>query len=178
MGRDFFSFCMDRAVYTKRMHDSFNLDSFDWKLLAALQENAAATNAELSDRIGLSASQVSRRRQALEDEGVIRRYRALLDRERLGLSVLVFVHVTMATHSPDNATRFRELVLDRPEILEAYALTGDSDYVLKVVVASLKELADLINEVLLPHQSIDRLRSEVVLDVLKEDAGLPTPRPD
>lgn len=170
--------CGYRAVYNATMHDSLKLDPFDWKLLAALQENAAATNAELSDRIGLSASQVSRRRQALEESGLIRRYRALLDRERLGMSVLVFVHVTMATHSPDNASRFRQLVLDRREILEAYALTGDSDYVLKVVVASLKELSDLINDVLLPHQSIDRLRSEVVLDVLKEEGNLPMPLSD
>jgi DNA-binding Lrp family transcriptional regulator len=155
------------------MHNSVNLDPFDLKLLAALQADAGATNAQLSDRIGLSASQISRRRQMLEETGIIQRYTALLDRERLGLSVLVFIHVTMATHSPDNAGRFRQLVLDRPEILEAYALTGDSDYVLKVVVASLKELADLVNDVLLPHQSIDRLRSEVILDVLKEGSGLP-----
>ncbi len=155
------------------MRENISLDAFDLKLLAALQRNAAATNAELAEKIGLSASQVSRRRQALEESGLIRGYHAVLDRERLGLSVLVLVHVSMATHSPDNAGSFRKLVLERDEILEAYALTGDSDYVLKVVVGGLKDLAYLVNDVLLPHPAIDRVRSEVVLDVLKEALNLP-----
>ncbi len=150
-----------------------NLDPFDLKLLANLQDNAAATNAELAEAVGLSPSQVSRRRQALEQSGIIRRYCALIDRERVDLSVLVFVHITMARHSADNAVSFRQLVLGCGEILEAYALTGESDYVLKIVVGSLQELAHLVNEVLLPHKAIDRVRSEVVLDVLKEGVRLP-----
>jgi DNA-binding Lrp family transcriptional regulator len=155
------------------MHDNVAIDSFDVKLLRALQDNAAATNSDLANLVGLSASQISRRRQALEAAGFIRGYQALLDREKLGLSILVLIHVSMATHSPDNASAFRKLVLERPEILEAYALTGDADYVLKVVVGSLKDLAHLVNEVLLPHEAIARLRSEVVLDTLKQVVTLP-----
>lgn len=155
------------------MHETDKIDPFDIKLLMALQDNAAATNSDLANLVGLSASQISRRRQALESAGFIRGYNALLDREKLGLSILVLIHVSMATHSPDNASAFRKLVLERPEILEAYALTGDADYVLKVVVGSLKDLAHLVNEVLLPHEAIARVRSEVVLDTLKQVVTLP-----
>jgi DNA-binding Lrp family transcriptional regulator len=83
------------------------------------------------------------------------------------------VHVALAAHSPDNSRRFAELVQRTPEILEAHALTGDSDYLLKIVVRSLKDLSQLINDTLLPHESVDRVRSEIVLETLKESAALP-----
>jgi DNA-binding Lrp family transcriptional regulator len=154
---------------------AITLDPFDLRLLAALQEDAAATNAMLAETIGLSASQVSRRRQALEDSGVVRGYRAVLDPEAVGLGTMVFVHVALATHSRDNARRFRDLVRLTPAVLEAYALTGEADYLLKIVVGGLKDLSALVNDVLLPHESVDRVRSEVVLDVLKETSALPLP---
>lgn len=155
------------------MRENDEIDPFDLKLLALLQADAAATNGQLAEQVGLSASQISRRRQALEEAGLIQGYHAILDREKLGLSILVLIHVSMATHSADNAASFRNLVLERPEILEAYALTGDADYVLKVVVGSLKDLAYLVNDVLLPHEAIARVRSEVVLDTLKQVVSLP-----
>lgn len=155
------------------MRENDETDPFDLKLLALLQADAAATNGQLAEQVGLSASQISRRRQALEEAGLIQGYHAILDREKLGLSILVLIHVSMATHSADNAASFRNLVLERPEILEAYALTGDADYVLKVVVGSLKDLAYLVNDVLLPHEAIARVRSEVVLDTLKQVVSLP-----
>ncbi|HVJ41775.1 MAG TPA: Lrp/AsnC family transcriptional regulator [Dongiaceae bacterium] len=155
------------------MRENNDIDPFDLKLLAALQTDAAATHGELAEQVGLSASQISRRRQALEEAGLITGYHAVLDREKLGLSILVLIHVSMATHSPDNAANFRKLVLERSEILEAYALTGDADYVLKIVVGSLKDLAYLVNDVLLPHEAIARVRSEVVLDTLKQVVALP-----
>lgn len=149
------------------------LDPLDLKLLDALQENGAATNAVLAEAVGLSASQVSRRRQALEEAGVIRGYRAVLEPEAVSLGTTVFIHVALATHSRDNARRFRDLVRLTPAILEGYALTGEADYLLKVVVGGLKELSALVNDVLMPHESVDRVRSEVVLDVLKETSALP-----
>ncbi|MCL4160824.1 UNVERIFIED_CONTAM: hypothetical protein GTU68_033120, partial [Idotea baltica] len=90
------------------------LDGFDVKLLAALQSNAALTNAELGDVIGLSASQVSRRRAKLEETGVIRGYRAALDPEALGLTVTAFVGVSLGAHSRENARRFRTMVKAMP----------------------------------------------------------------
>jgi Lrp/AsnC family transcriptional regulator, leucine-responsive regulatory protein len=117
-----------------------DIDSFDRKILDALQRDAARTNADIGAAIGLSASQVSRRRARLEAEGVIRRYRAEIDGARLGFTLTVFVHVSLATHSRDNARKLRDLVRLTPAIQEAYALTGEADYLLKVTVAGLQEL--------------------------------------
>ncbi len=129
------------------------LDRFDWSLVSALQDDASLTNAALAERIGLSASQVSRRRQRLEQEGVIRGYRALLEPDAVGLGMTVFVHVALDTHTRDNARRFRDLVRLTPAVLEAHALTGEADYLIKLAVADLKELSALVNEVLLPHEA-------------------------
>ncbi|MGL4242954.1 MAG: Lrp/AsnC family transcriptional regulator [Beijerinckiaceae bacterium] len=149
------------------------MDELDRRLLVALQENGAQTNQELSDTVGLSPSQVSRRRQALEADGTIAGYGARLDAEKLGFGIRVFIHVALAAHSPDNSRRFADLVRRTPEIMEAHALTGESDYLLKVAVRSLKELSELVNDVLLPHESVDRVRSEIVLETLKESQSLP-----
>jgi DNA-binding Lrp family transcriptional regulator len=149
------------------------LDSFDLRLLAALQTDGSATNQDLANRVGLSASQVSRRRQRLEADGAILGYGARLSATALGFDVQVFVRVSLAAHSPDNARRFADLVRRQPEVLEAHALTGDADYLLKVVVRSLKDLASLVNDVLLPHESVERVRSEIVLETLKDTQALP-----
>jgi DNA-binding Lrp family transcriptional regulator len=149
------------------------MDSFDRKLLSALQDNGAQTNQELADTVGLSPSQISRRRQHLETLGVITGYTARLSPESLGFSVRAFIHVSLATHSPQNSRYFADLVARTPEILETHALTGESDYLLKVVVENLRELSRLINDTLLPHESVDRVRSEIVLETLKETVSLP-----
>ena len=167
------------VLYAQMMHYVINnailtcMDPFDRKIMRALQSSGAQTNQELADRVGLSPSQISRRRQQLEAEGLIEGYAARLSADKLGFGVRVFVHVTLAAHSPDNSRHFAELVRRTPEILEAHALTGEADYLLKVVVRSLKDLSDLINERLLPHASVDRVRSEIVLETLKESTALP-----
>lgn len=155
------------------MHGRLELDPFDWRLVAALQDDASLTNAGLAERIGLSASQVSRRRQRLEENGVIQGYRALINPLAVGLGVTVFIHVALDTHSRDNARRFRDLVRMTPAVLEAHALTGEADYLIKLAVSDLKELSSLVNEVFLPHESVARVRSEIVLETLKDTSGLP-----
>ncbi|MBI0436115.1 Lrp/AsnC family transcriptional regulator [Roseomonas sp. KE0001] len=155
------------------MHETPSLDGFDLRLLAALQEDARLTNQQLGERIGLSASQCSRRRSALEAAGLIRGYRAELEAEALGLHVLAFVQVTLTAHSGDNSRRFRELLARVEEIQEAYAMTGDTDYLLKAIVPDLKGLSLLVNETLLAHDSVARVRSSIVLDKLKDTGRLP-----
>jgi DNA-binding Lrp family transcriptional regulator len=154
------------------MQESASLDSLDLRLLAALQDNGRLTNQEIGERIGLSPSQCSRRRVALEEAGLIRGYRADLAAEALGFRLLVFINVTLAAHSRDNARAFRDLITRVDEVQEAYALTGDADYLLKVVVRDLKDLSVLVNDVLLPHETVARVRSSIVLDRLKESARL------
>jgi DNA-binding Lrp family transcriptional regulator len=157
------------------VRDVSGLDSFDWRLIDALQQDASLTNGALAEKVGLSASQISRRRQRLEEEGTIRGYRALIDPAAVGLGVTVFIHVALNTHSRDNARRFRDLVKLTPAILEAHALTGEADYLLKVAVGDLKELSRFVNEILMPHESVARVRSEIALETLKEPGLLPLP---
>jgi DNA-binding Lrp family transcriptional regulator len=149
------------------------MDDFDVKLLQALQEDGQLTNNELGDRVGLSASQCSRRRSALENAGVIEGYHAALSSEALGLAVLAFVHVTLAAHSPDNAKRFQELIARTEEVQEAYSLTGEADYLVKIAVVDLKALSRILNDVLLAHGSVAHVHSAIVLDRLKKTARLP-----
>lgn len=150
-----------------------SLDGFDLKMLIALQEDGRLTNQQLADAVGLSASQCSRRRMRLEEEGVISGYHADLASERLGFNVIAFVRITLATHSPDNAQHFRDLVQRVDDVQEAYSLTGDADYLLKIILRDLKSLSDIVNDVLMPHPSVAHVRSSIVLDRLKVTAKLP-----
>jgi len=149
------------------------MDEFDTKILDALQRDGRKTNYELADLAGLSASQCSRRRTSLEESGVIEGYHAKLSGEQLGLKVLVFVQVALATHSPDNSKRFAKLIDSLDEVQEAYALTGETDYLVKLVVEDLAALSRILNDVLLPHQSVAHVRSSIVLDKLKFTNQLP-----
>src|SRR5258706_13658152 len=98
------------------------MDDFDLKLLNALQEDGRLTNLELADRIGLSASQCSRRRTALEESGGIEGYHAALANQAVGLDVLVFIQGSFATQSPDSAPAFRNLIRGLQEDQEGYSL--------------------------------------------------------
>lgn len=149
------------------------MDSFDVKLLGALQDNGRLSNFELADAVGLSASQCSRRRAALEEAGTIASYHAHLNAEAIGLDIVVFVQVTLATHSPDNSKRFLKLIERLDEVQEAYSLTGEADYLIKVTVTDLKALSRLLNDVFLPHDSVAHVRSSIVLDRLKQIPQLP-----
>ena len=149
------------------------MDLFDRRILSALQGDARLTNQELADTVGLSASQCSRRRSALEQRGVITGYHAALSPEALGLQVAAFVQVTLAAHSPDNSRSFHDLIAQLPEVQEAYALTGEADYQIKLVATDLKTLSTILNDVLLAHASVARVRSSIVLDRLKQGFLLP-----
>lgn len=155
------------------MTDIDPIDQFDRKILALLQADARLTNNELSERVNLSASQCSRRRQRLEEEGYISGYRAILNRDRLGFGLVNVVTVTLATHNRDNARRFSNLIAGLPEVQEAHALTGEMDYILKVVTRDLKALSEFVNGVLLPHDSVQHVKTAIVLETLKETTELP-----
>ncbi|CAN1487861.1 Lrp Transcriptional regulators [Rhabdaerophilaceae bacterium] len=149
------------------------MDNLDIKLLDALQRDARLTNNELAEKVGLSASQCSRRRSQLEAEGIIRGYAADLDPAALGFGVIAFVQVTLATHSPDNARRFLQLVSRVPEVQEAFAVTGEADYLVRLVARDLPSLAALLNETFLPHESVAHVRSSIALATLKDTRILP-----
>lgn len=155
------------------IHNIPALGAIDRKLLAALQRDGRLTNQELAEAVGLSPSQCSRRRMALEEAGVISGYRAVIDRQKAGFGLSAIIDVTLNTHSGDNARRFATLVNRLPEIRKAHALTGEMDYQLEVIVRSLDELAELINSQLLPDESVQTVKSSIVLQTLKDTGGLP-----
>lgn len=163
----------ESCTHGDKMADIDLVDAFDRKMLALLQTDARLTNNDLSERVHLSPSQCSRRRQRLEEAGFIKGYRATLDRDRLGFPLVNVISVTLATHNRDNAQRFSELLARLPQVQEAYALTGEMDYFLKVVTPDLKSLADFVNEVLLPHESVQHVKTAIVLQTLKETDALP-----
>jgi len=150
------------------------IDETDTRLLAALQSNAQLTAQELGDMLGLSPSQAGRRRQRLESSGIIRHYAARLDPARLGLAVQAFVQVQMNTHGPEQSRTFIRLLATRPEIVSAWTLTGDADYLLRVYCTDLPALNRLVHGVLLPHEAVAKVNSQIVMDQCKADAPLPT----
>lgn len=150
------------------------MDDTDNRLLAALQKNAHLTAHQLGELLNLSPSQAGRRRQRLEAEGYIQGYAARLDPQKLGLHVQGFVQVHLNTHGPEQSASFTRLVNLRHEITSVWTMTGDADYLLRVYCADLPALNTLIHEVLLPHPSVSRVQSQIVMDQPKRDAPLPT----
>lgn len=150
------------------------LDEIDKKLLAALQKDAQLTALQLGDLLHLSPSQAGRRRQRLESEGFIKSFVARLRPASLGLTVQSFIQVHLASHGADQSRAFKNLVDRTPEITDAWTMTGDADYLLRVYCSDLSELNRLIQDVLLFHPAVARVHSQIVMDQLKTDGPLPT----
>ena len=150
------------------------IDDIDSRLLAILQKDANVTSEALGAALNLSPSQAGRRRQRLEAEAVICGYVARIDPAAVGLSVQAFVQVQMATHDPARARAFARLIDTQREIISAWTLTGEADYLLRVFCEDLGALNRLIHQVLLPDPAVSRVQSQIVMDQLKQDAPLPT----
>lgn len=150
-----------------------DLDAFDRSILSLLQDDASLTNAALSDRVNLSASQCSRRRIALEQAGYIRGYRAELDAAKLGFGVEAFSRVTLIDHVEGTADDISGFFDGLEEVLAAYTLTGDADYLLHVRVGTLDDLAAFVHRRLLPHPKVAQVRSDIVLQRTGKRKGVP-----
>ncbi len=122
-----------------------NLDKFDQAILAELQANGRLTNQELAERIGLSPSPCLRRVKALEDAGIIAGYKAIINAEKLGLSLMALIHISMDKHTPERFDNFERSVSVLPEVLECLLITGQSaDYQLKVQVKDMQAYQELL----------------------------------
>lgn len=152
---------------------NMTLDSFDAKILSCLQDGASLTNAALSERVALSPSQCSRRRMALEQAGFITGYKAELDAVKLGFEIEAFIRVTLTAHSENTADDITQFFLGLPEVQMAYTLTGDADYLVHIRVRSLSALARFVHRRLLLHPRIAKVRSDIVLERLGRQKGLP-----
>jgi DNA-binding Lrp family transcriptional regulator len=149
------------------------IDETDSRLLDEMQRDPMQTAQDLGARLNLSASQAARRRQRLEQDGVITGYTARLDPAKVGLTVHAFVQVQMAAHSVEAARSFASLITTLPQVTSCWTLTGEADYLLAVWCADLAALNVLIQQRLLPHPAVARVQSQIVMDRLKDNTGLP-----
>ena len=149
------------------------IDPTDRRILSHLQEHGRASNLELAEAARLSPAQCNRRHRRLEEQGFVRRYEARLDALRLGLGVTAFVHVTMERGHMREIAKFRSFVQSLPQVQECHAVTGDFDYVLKVVAQDLKSLSDFLLATLMQLPGVNGVRSSVCLDEIKCTSALP-----
>ncbi len=156
---------------------SIALDNTDRTLLTTLQEDARQTNAELARRVELSATGLSKRLRRLESAGIITGYVAQVDREAVGYDMLCFVQVTLQRHEPDAVDNFRREVQTMAEVLECHHLTGEFDYLLKVIVRNRKHLEQFILHTLTPVRGMDKIRTSLVLSEIKTTAAIPLTEP-
>jgi len=149
------------------------LDRGDVRILDLLQEHGDLSAAEIAERLGMTASTCWRRVSRLEELNVIRKRVALLDREKLGLNVLVFSHVKLAGHGRDALLRFEQAVGEHPEILECYSLMGETDFLLRIVCRDIKAYEAFFLDHLSRFPGVQSVHSSIALSVIKETTALP-----
>lgn len=144
------------------------MDNFDHKILYALQQNARASLQEISEQVGLSNSPCWARIKRLEEQGVIEGYTVRINAQALGLHDTVLIQVTLDSHSDNTLEKFGETLAQIPEVIEAYLVSGDYDYLLRVVVKDTRDYERLLREKLYKIKGIRQSRSSFVLRTLKK----------
>ncbi len=150
-----------------------DLDAIDRRILTELQADARISNAALAEAVGLSPSPCLRRVRALEAAGVIRRYAALLEPAEVGLPISVFVQVTLERQIEQALETFETAIQDRPEVMECYLMTGDADYLLRVVVSDLNAYERFLKEHLTRVSGVASIKSSFALNQVKYSTALP-----
>ena len=152
------------------------MDDIDRKILKTLQEDARITNADLADGVGLSPAPCLRRVRALEARGVIRKYVTLLDAGAINLGVAVFVQISLDLQVEDRLEKFERAIMRRPEVLECYLMTGDSDYLLRVVVPDVAAYERFLKDSLTRIEGVAGIKSSFALKQVKYSTVLPLDR--
>jgi len=151
----------------------FAIDATDRRILEILQNDSGITNVELARRVHLSPSPCLARVKALERAGVIRGYVALADPVRLGLNLNVFIQVSLEKQIDAELARFQKAMADYPEVMECYLMTGDADYLLRVVVPDMQALERFIVSHLTRIPGVKNIRSGFALKQVKYQTALP-----
>lgn len=152
-----------------------DLDATDWKILRELQRHGRLTNVELASRVGLSPPPCLRRVQALEKAGVITGYRALLDATALGVEVTLFAFVGLKSQADAELRAFTERIAQWPLVREAYAVSGEADFLLKLVARDLPSLQNYIISDLTSAPIVEHVKTSLMLRVAKYEPGVPIP---
>ena len=149
------------------------LSETDRVILEVLQAEGRVSNAELARRINLSPPATLARVRRLEEEGFIRRYVALLEPERVGYDMTCFISVSLQMHTEEQVARFRDSIQEIPEVLECHFVTGEFDYLLKVVVRNRAALEQFVVNRLTPIPGVARIYTSLVLTEVKSNTALP-----
>ncbi|MDE0537780.1 MAG: Lrp/AsnC family transcriptional regulator [Rhodospirillales bacterium] len=152
---------------------TMELDAIDARILTELQSDGGLTNAELAERVGLSPSPCLRRVKLLTDAGVIKKRVALVDGNAIDLKVSVFIHVTLEKQIEENLSEFEAAIEARPEVVECYLMTGESDYLLRVVVPDLEAYERFLMEHLTRIPGVSNIKSSFALNQVKYSTALP-----
>lgn len=151
-------------------------DRYDRRILELLQQDGRLSNLELADKIGLSPSPCLRRVRALEAAGIIRGYRALLDAQRLGLSLMALLHISMDRHTSERFANFEARVKALPEVLECLLITGqEADYQLKVIVRDMQAYQQLLLNRITRIEGVSGVHSSFVLRQVIDKTAVPVP---
>ena len=149
------------------------IDATDRKLLSLLQEDANISTSALAGKLHISQSPCWRRINRLEEQGIIRKRVAVLDREKLGMSVVVFATVNLTQTGRQNLIEFEQMIKGHPEVLECYTMTGIWDYVLKIVTRDVRHYEDFVRNTLSASDLIRELHSHVAVTEIKNTSALP-----
>ena len=149
------------------------IDSTDKKLLGLLQEDANISTSALAGKLHISQSPCWRRINRLEEQGIIQKRVAVLDREALGMSVVVFATVNLNQTGRQNLIEFEQMIKGHPEVLECYTMTGIWDYVLKIVTRDVRHYEDFVRNTLSASDLIRELHSHIAVTEIKNTSALP-----
>lgn len=149
------------------------MEAMDLRILQIVQSNPDMAVADIAEKAGLSHTPCWRRLKRLESEGVIRGRVAILDPKALGLTVNVFALIRLSRHDEETLTNFEAMTKDRPEIVECFSMSGESDYILRVVVRSIEEYEQLQKKFLLHLPGVASINSSFTLKCVKLTTELP-----
>jgi DNA-binding Lrp family transcriptional regulator len=149
------------------------LDKYDKSILSIIQRQGRLTNQSLAEQVNLSPAPCLRRVDKLESTGVIKQYAALADRQKLGLSVMVYIHISLNDHHTDTVESFNRFVDQCETILECYSVSGEYDYLIRVVAADISALESFIMEQLLKTNTVRSANTSIVLNEKKYTTALP-----
>ena len=152
-----------------------NIDSTDLRILTELQNDSSLTNIELARRVHLSPSPCLTRVKSLEAAGVITRYVALVNPKQLGLTLPVFISISLKEQSKSALAEFEQRIAEHDEVMECYLMTGDSDYLIRVAVTDISALEKFILDQLSPISGIEKIRSSFALKQVRYKTALPMP---
>lgn len=149
------------------------LDNYDREILKVLQEDSSISNLELSKKIGLSASACLSRTKNLKESGVISQFTTIIDEKKVGFDTLAFALVNLSPLNRETIHSFLDYVEQLPQVQECYTLTGNHDYLLKIVAKDMQSYRDFIIDSLMQNQSISKVETSIVMSVEKKTTNIP-----